>query len=679
MNDSEQTNPDEPMGTSPSSESTSESVLDESYLLQSLMDHIPDSIYFKDTRGRFIKINRAKADKSGLGSPDEAVGKCDLDFFQPEHAKKSMADEQTIIETGEPLVEMEERLIWPNHRRSWSSTTKLPLLNLHGQVIGTCGISRDITKLKETELELERAKEDAETASRAKSEFVANMSHEIRTPLNGVIGMSELLLDTNLTISQREFAQAILDSGEALLMLLNDILDFSKIEAGKIELDPEPFDIREGIGAMMKSLAARAHQKDLELAYHIDPQIPDALTGDFGRLRQVLVNLVGNAIKFTERGEVVVDVALKESKNGEVDLQFVVRDTGIGIPHKKLDSIFTEFEQVDKSTTRRYGGTGLGLAIASRFVRLMGGEIGVTSRLGQGSTFTVSARFPISELKPGAKRRATVESVRGLRVLVVDDNATNRRFLEEMLRNWGMVPETVSNARHAFQRAKEELRAGHPFDLVISDVNMPEMDGFELVEAIRQDGDLAATPIVLLTSATRPGDASLCGQLGVRTHLMKPVKQSELLNGITESLGIAEILVNEKSVATTNDRSPARVLHVLLAEDSIVNQRLAVGLLKKWGHTVAIANNGKVAVELSKSDEIDLVLMDVEMPEMDGLQATRAIREHERGTTRHLPIIAMTAHAMKGDESRCLEAGMDAYLSKPIRQEALFDAIASLT
>ncbi|GAA5508607.1 PAS domain-containing hybrid sensor histidine kinase/response regulator [Novipirellula caenicola] len=658
--------------------------VDDRFLLQALMDHIPDSIYFKDAKGRFIRINQAKADRSGLATTDDAVGKSDFDFFDHDHARKALADEMEIMRTRDPLIESEEHLIWSSGLERWVSTTKLPLQRQDGEVVGTFGISRDITKLKQTERALGAAKEAAETANRAKSEFVANMSHEIRTPMNGVIGMAELLLDTDLNSVQREYAQAVLESGEALLGLLNDVLDFSKIEAGKIELDPTPFEIRDSIGTMMKSLAARAHHKGLELAYHFDSDIPEIVVGDAGRLRQVLINLVGNAIKFTERGEVVVDVKAERvevhaTKGPIISLRFAVSDTGIGVPQDKLDTIFTEFEQADKSTTRKYGGTGLGLAIASRFVELMGGRLTVQSQLGRGTTFSFSIDLPVGKRATANKSDLNPDSIRGLRVLVVDDNATNRRILHETLQNWGLHPTTVANVQDALHQVKSQSEKGTPFNFVISDVNMPEADGFDFVESLRRDRELADTNVMLLTSAIRSGDAIRCDELNVATHLMKPVKQSELLRAILH------VVRRESRESKTHELAAHAVdsatgdgLRVLLAEDSLVNQRVAMGVMQKWGHTVTIAKNGVEAVQMSGSQDFDLILMDVEMPEMDGLDATRAIRKREQNQSQHIPIIAMTAHAMMGDEQRCRDAGMDAYVAKPIRQELLLQAISSL-
>ncbi|MEX0715659.1 MAG: response regulator [Planctomycetaceae bacterium] len=694
----------------------------ERYLLHSLLDNIPDNIYFKDAEGRFLRINRAKARRSGLADPAEALGRTDFDFFPEPHARRAAEDEHRMMESGEPLVGKEERLEWPDGKVSWVSTTKVPLRDREGRIVGTFGISRDISRLKEAEEALREAKEIAEAASRAKSDFLANMSHEIRTPLNAIIGMTELVLDTQLTAAQREYLRTVFASGEALLELINDILDFSKIEAGKFELERTGFDLRESVGDTMKSLALRAHREELELAFHVAPDVPELLIGDPARLRQVLVNLIGNAIKFTEEGEVVLDVSrvrsdvrsdplqrvesadaasvsdtqpdrLKavttnaattnsETEDGRVRLCFSVRDTGIGIPSEKLDVIFDAFEQADTSMTRRYGGTGLGLAISSRLVELMGGEIAVESEVGKGSTFHFTAEFAVPKSSATAARRWKQPYLDGLPVLVVDDNGTNRRILEEMLRNWGMAPVTAPSARAALAELHRAHRASAPYGLLLSDVNMPETDGFRLVEWIRQDPNLASTVIMMLTSGGRPGDVARCEALGAASYLIKPVKQSELFDAIAVALDIDR--PEKVAPGEPGAGGPVRPLKVLLAEDSLPNQKLAIGLLERWGHTVTVANDGRAAVEAvehaqrDRGERFDLVLMDVQMPEMDGLEATRRIRRHERRTGGHTPIVAMTAHAMKGDREQCLEAGMDDYIAKPVRARALLEKIQGL-
>jgi PAS domain S-box-containing protein len=695
----------------------------ERHLLHSLMDHIPDNIYFKDADGRFIRINKAKAERSGLRDPAQAVGKTDFDFFPEAHARKAYADEQEVMRSGRPLVGQEEKLTWQDGRESWVSTTKVPLRDQAGQIIGTLGISRDITASKRAERELQQAKEAAEAASRAKSEFLANVSHEIRTPMNGILGMTELALDTELTPEQRDYLNLVKASADSLLTVINDILDFSKIEAGKLDLDRTDFALRDSLGETLKTLAQRAHKKGLELACHLAPDVPDALIGDPSRLRQVVVNLVGNALKFTEHGEVVVEVTLEGSGvrgqgSAEVTsprpsdaclltpdscvLHFAVRDTGIGIPPEKLRLIFNAFEQVDGSTTRRYGGTGLGLAISERLVALMGGRIWVDSEVGQGSTFHFTARFGLQQHAAGSPAPAPPIDLEGLPVLVVDDNATNRRILEEMLRNWHLRPTAVGSAPAALTLLERARNAGEPYTLVLLDGHMPDMDGFALAERIKQHPDLAGATVMMLTSGGQPGDVARCRQLGIAAYLHKPITQSDLFDRLVTALGTsARKEERPGSPATPPAGEAPRPLRVLLAEDNPVNQKLVVRLLEKRGHQVVVVGNGDEALDalgLKESAEhgarsanedaphralgaaapFDVVLMDVQMPEMGGLEATAAIRRREQATGQRLPIIAMTAHAMKGDRERCLSAGMDGYIAKPVQAGELFAAIESL-
>lgn len=535
------------------------------------------------------------------------------------------------------------------------------------------GVAIDITQRKDWEAAQRKAVEAAEAASHAKGTFLANMSHEIRTPMNAVIGMTELLLGTELNTVQREYLGIVKDSAESLLALINDILDFSKIEAGKLELDETPFQIREVLGDTMKGLALRAGGKDVEVACHIAPSVPEMIIGDSLRLRQVVSNLVGNAIKFTQRGEVVLDVAQEAATQDESRLHFIVRDTGIGIPPEKLQTVFEAFAQADSSTTRRFGGTGLGLAITARLVELMDGRLWVESDVGKGSRFHFTAKF-----RPAPHAEAAVaplpESLIGLRVLVVDDNETNRLILREMLANWKMRPVAVPNAEAAFGELLKAWKSGRPYRVVVTDVHMPDIDGFQLTERITASPDLSSTVILMLTSGDSPGDIERCRRVGGAAHLMKPVKQSELFDAIVTALGVsqhAEPLHADAAVAGDG----MRPLRILLAEDSYANQRLAVGVLTKWGHNVTVANNGHEVLAALDVDQFDLVLMDVQMPEMDGYQATAAIREREYNTGGHLPIIAMTAHAMKGDREECLDAGMDGYVAKPIRRADLQQVI----
>ena len=630
--------------------------------------------YHSTLDGRLLECNEAYARIFGYDSAAECARSVVTDvYFDPEVREGFLA---TLRANGK-APNLESRLRRKDGSAVWVLENATLLKGVNGESDTIEGNLIDISRRKEMDDAMTRATDAAESANRAKSEFLANMSHEIRTPMNGVIGMAELALQTDVTPDQREYLEVIKLSADALLGVINDILDFSKIEAGKLDIDPIDFDLATTLDDLIRSLAPRAHQKGLELAYHVTVGTPTALVGDPGRLRQILVNLVGNAIKFTERGEVVLRVATESTVGGKVTLHFTVQDTGIGIPLDKQALIFDAFTQADSSTTRHFGGTGLGLTISAHLIDLMEGRVRVKSEPGVGSTFHVTLPFGVRTQSAPKIIPRDLADLRGISVLVVDDNATNRRILDEILVNWGMRPTLVDGGRAAIQALERATKTGSPFGLVLLDFQMPEMDGFEVAGRIKEHPELGATTIMMLSSVGERGDGQRCRALGVAAYLTKPVRQSVLLDALLLVLARAAVgpVVAPDLITRHSIREEQRHLRILLAEDNPVNQTVATRMLEKRGHTVVVAGTGRAALAALDRQAFDIVLMDVQMPEMDGREATRAIRERERIHGGHIPILAVTASAMKGDRELCLAAGMDGYVTKPIKYELLIEEV----
>jgi two-component system, sensor histidine kinase and response regulator len=632
-----------------------------------ILDYLEDAYSEVDLRGNYVFVNEAYS-RMFNRTLEQMVGHSYKDFFDRERSGPLRDAYQRVFKTGQPVkgFEHEYQPGRYNELSIWIKRDK------DGQPSGFASSIRDCTVRKLHEQELAEAKQAAEAANRAKSAFLANMSHEIRTPMNGILGMTELALSTELTLEQSEFLGMVKSSAESLLVILNDILDYSKMEADKMLLDPVPFNLAEAVGDAMKSMAVMAHKKGLELAVDIAPDIPQALVGDSARLRQVLLNLVGNAIKFSQSGEIELQVKLQELRHEQATVLFSVRDTGIGIAPETQDRLFEPFEQADSSTTRHYGGTGLGLAISKRIVRLMGGSIWVESVPGSGSTFFFTAQLGVSQTPYTTPAPA---DLKGLRVLVVDDNSTNRRILREMTRRWGMRPEDADSGPAGMWKLEDAAAAGDPYAVVILDEQMPGMGGIEVIERIRAHERLRGATILMLTSSDQSSSAARCHDLGVNNYLIKPVKPAELLVMIRRAVGARRPQTPVRRAAAATPKG-GKSLSILVAEDNLVNQKVTVGMLERLGHRAIVASDGGEAVAKWTEGAIDLILMDVQMPKVDGFDATKRIRNLERADGPRVPIIAMTAHAMTGDRERCLEAGMDDYVSKPVNRAMLEQALA---
>ena len=641
--------------------------------LDALIASTPVAIAVLDGRRSIRSVNPAFETLFGY-STAEAVGASIDALIVPDSLRSESSDLEARARAGEIVrVEIERRRKdgRPIQVRLSAAAVKAAPEG------GLVALYEDISDRKAAEQAMRAARDLAERVARARSAFLANMSHEIRTPMNAVLGFVELVLDTDLQVEQRRALELVRSSSEALLTILNDILDYSKIEAEHLELESIPFDLPKVVHATATLLAVRAREKHLELTVDVPPDVPHIMRGDPTRVRQVLMNLIGNAIKFTEQGEVDVSAAVVGYHDDRTSVRFRVRDTGIGISDEQLATIFDEFTQADASMTRRYGGTGLGLAISRKLVALMGGQLSVTSEVGRGSEFSFTLRLPV-ERSAAAATPGRAVSLGGRRLLVVDDNETNRRILRDMLGAEGVAVHEAARADAGLTALRRAAAAGTPFDIAILDAQMPDQDGFELAAAVRADPDLAATKLLILTSAGQRGDGERCRQMGIQAYLTKPIARADLIEAVGTVLleappaGAAPALITRHSIAESR-----HTLRILLAEDNLVNQQVATAMLVKRGHQVDVVGNGREAVDAVGAREYDLVLMDIQMPEMDGFAATQAIRALPRG--RSLPIIALTAHALSGERERCLERGMTGYLAKPFKAHDLFAAIEGRT
>jgi PAS domain S-box-containing protein len=647
--------------------------------IRSIVENVVDAIITINSRGIVQTFNPAAERIFGY-TADEMIGK-NVNIIMPQ-PHRSLHDEyvQKYLETGENEIIGKTREIEGERKEKTIFPMEISVSEMRiGNEIGFIGIVRDISERKLIESELVTAREESEKANRAKSDFLAVMSHEIRTPMNGILGMTHVVLDSELTQEQRENLNLVNYSAESLLSLINDILDFSKIEAGKLDLDYSDFRIGDRLDEILQSLAIRAHEKNLNLVCNVDDKVPEVVTGDLGRIRQIIVNLVGNAIKFTEVGLISLNVCVLSQTPDEVELKFEVCDTGVGIPQDNQEMIFNPFTQADSSTTRKYGGTGLGLAITSQLVEMMRGKIWVESEPGKGSVFHFTCRLGVRHGLSDEDRVKDLAVVRDKIILVVDDNEVNRKILKKTIESWGMKPVMAASAGEALEIIKSYDQTGDSIAIALIDVMMPEIDGFKLTEMIHSDPKLSNLKIIIMSSADPIGGCERCAELGVDGYLCKPLNYKDLLHTIAVTLSPTDSRTNTASnPPERKELPPLKPLRILLVEDNLVNQKMATLILEKKGHSVVVANNGLDGVEKHKTGDFDLILMDVQMPEMDGLEATRVIRESEKGTGDHIPIIAMTAHAFKKDEEACLKAGMNAYVSKPISKSLRFETMQDL-